>query len=323
MKSNNFLRASLLTALIACVTGTFGINTALAAAPMVKTSAPGYFRIMLGDFEVTALSDGTLSLPVNQLMSVPAAKVDKALAKSYLNSPLETSINAYLINTGTKLVLIDTGAAGLFGPTLGKLVTNMKAAGYQPGDVDEIYITHMHPDHIGGLLNGDVATFPNAVVRIDQHDIDYWLSEANLANAPEEAKQFFIGPMVSVKPYINSGRLKPFDGNTDLVPGIKAISTHGHTPGHSIYQVESKGQKLMLWGDLMHVAAVQFDEPGVTLTYDTDSKKAAAQRKAAYADAAKQGYLVGSAHISCPGFGHLRALGKGYSWLPLNYTVLP
>ena len=304
------------TAAIALLT-----TSAHAAAPMVKTSAPGYYRMMLGDFEITALSDGTVNLPVRDLLTNIAPKaVDKALAKSYLKNPLETSVNGYLINTGEKLVLVDTGAAGLFGPTLANLVANLKASGYQPEQVDEIYITHMHADHVGGLMAGDKLAFPNAIVRADKHDADFWLSQANLDKAPAYSKGFFQGAMASINPYVKADKFKPFDGNTDLATGIKAVASHGHTPGHAIYAIESKGQKMVLWGDLMHVASVQFDNPSVTIKFDTDSKAAAVQRKKAYAEAAKQGYLVGSAHISFPGIGRLRAEGKGYEWIPVNYT---
>ena len=143
-------------------------TAAYADAPQVKTQSPGYYRMMLGDFEVTALSDGTAALPVTKLLTnTTPAKVKKALTRSYLKDPVETSVNGYLINTGSKLVLIDTGAAGLFGPTLGNLINNLKAAGYQPEQIDEIYITHMHGDHVGGLMAGDKLAFPNAVVRAD------------------------------------------------------------------------------------------------------------------------------------------------------------
>ena len=298
-------------------------GSAHAAAPQVKTQAPGFYRVMLGDFEVTALSDGTVALPVDKLLTgTTAAKTQKTLARSFLKAPLDTSVNGYLVNTGSKLVLIDTGAAGLFGPTLGNLIANLKAAGYQPEQVDEIYITHMHADHVGGLMAADKLAFPNATVRADKHDADFWLSQANLDKAPADAKGFFQGAMASLNPYVAAGKFKAFEGDTELVPGVKAVATPGHTPGHSIYKVESKGQTLVLWGDLMHVAAVQFAEPGVTIQFDTDSKSAAMQRKRAYADAAKQGYMVGSAHISFPGLGHLRAQGKGYEWLPVNYSGL-
>ena len=296
---------------------------AQAAAPQVKTQAPGFYRVMLGDFEVTALSDGTVALPMDKLLTgTTPAKTQKTLARSFLKAPLDTSVNGYLVNTGSKLVLIDTGAAGLFGPTLGNLLANLKAAGYQPEQVDEIYITHMHADHVGGLMAADKLAFPNATVRADKHDADFWLSQANLDKAPADAKGFFQGAMASLNPYVAAGKFKAFEGDTDLVPGIKAVATPGHTPGHSIYKVESKGQTLVLWGDLMHVAAVQFPEPGVTIQFDTDSKNAAVQRKRAYAEAAKQGYLVGSAHISFPGLGHLRVQGKGYEWVPVNYNGL-
>ena len=298
-------------------------GAARAEAPLVKTSAPGFFRMMLGDFEVTALSDGTVALPVNKLLTnTTPGKVDLALAKSYLKAPLETSVNGYLINTGAKLVLVDTGAAGLFGPTLGNLVANLKAAGYQPEQVDAVLITHMHADHVGGLMAGDKLVFPNATVHADKHDADFWLSQANLDKAPADAKGFFQGAMASLNPYVAAGKFKPFDGNTDLVPGIKAQAARGHTPGHSTFVVESKGQKLVLWGDLMHVAAVQFANPAVTIQFDTDSKAAAIQRKKAYADAAKQGHWVAASHLSFPGIGHLRSEGKGYSFVPVNYSVV-
>jgi glyoxylase-like metal-dependent hydrolase (beta-lactamase superfamily II) len=294
-----------------------------AAAPQVKTQAPGYYRVMLGDFEVTALSDGTVALPVDKLLTnTTPAKAQKALARSFLKTPVETSVTGYLINTGSKLVLIDTGAAKLFGPTLGNLADNLRAAGYQPEQVDEVYITHMHADHVGGLMNGDKLAFPNATVRADQHDADFWLSQANLDKAPAEMKGFFQGAQASMNPYVAAGKFKAFDGDTELVPGVKAVASRGHTPGHSIYKVESQGQTLVLWGDLMHVAAVQFPDPSVTIQFDTDSKAAAIQRKRAYAEAAKQGQLVGSAHLSFPGLGHLRAEGKGYVWVPLNYSGL-
>ena len=317
------LNLALSAALAVCTIGLGAVGTANAAAPMVKTSAPGYYRMMLGDFEVTALSDGTVNLPVDKLLTnTTPAKVKKALAKAYQSTPLETSVNGYLINTGSKLVLVDTGAAKLFGPTLGDLAANLKAAGYQPEQVDEVYITHMHPDHVGGLMDGDKLAFPNATIRADKRDADFWLSQANLDKAPADAKGFFQGAMASLNPYVKANRFSAFDGNTDLVAGIKAVASHGHTAGHSTYVVESKGQKLVLWGDLILVAAVQFDEPSVTIAFDSESKAAAVQRKAAYADAAKAGYIVGAAHLAFPGLGRVRANGKAYTWVPLNYSVI-
>jgi len=298
----------------------FVAASAQAAAPLAKFQAPGFYRMALGDFEVTVLNDGTVDLPVDKLLKQPAEKTNKALARYFVKAPLETSVNGFLINTGSKLVLVDTGAAGLFGPTLGKLAANLKAAGYQPEQVDEIYITHMHPDHVGGLVAGEQLVFPNATVHAGKADADYWLSQANADKAPADAKGFFQGAMASLNPYVKAGKFQPITASGELIPGIKGYVTAGHTPGHVIYSIESKGQKLVLLGDLMHVAAVQFDDPGVTIGFDTDNKTAAAERKEAFADAAKGGYLIGAAHLQFPAIGHLRANGKGYQYVPVNYS---
>jgi glyoxylase-like metal-dependent hydrolase (beta-lactamase superfamily II) len=299
-------------------------QAARADAPLAKVQAPGYYRLKVGAFEVTALSDGTVALPVDKLLTgQQAAVITDKLAQAYLKAPVETSVNGYLVNTGSKLVLIDTGAAGLFGPTLGKLVANLKAAGYTPEQVDEIYITHMHPDHVGGLVADGKLVFPNAVVRADVREGEFWLSTANMDKAPADGKGFFQGAMASLNPYVAAGKLKPFDGATELVPGIRAVPAAGHTPGHTIYVAESQGSRITFWGDLMHVAAVQFPLPSTTIAFDTDSKAAAPQRIKNFADAAKQGYFVAAAHLSFPGIGQLRADGKGYRWIPANYQSAP
>jgi glyoxylase-like metal-dependent hydrolase (beta-lactamase superfamily II) len=299
-------------------------HAALAEAPMVRTQAPGYHRLMVGDFEVTVVSDGSVKLPMGKILVDPdPSKIRSALERNYMKDEVETSVNAFLVNTGSKLVLIDTGAAGLFGPTLGNLLANMRAAGYQPEQVDEVYITHMHGDHVGGLMAGTARAFPNATLRIDKRDTDYWLSEASMNAAPAEARGGFQGAMLSVNPYRAAGKLRPFEGNTELVPGVRAQSAYGHTPGHTIYVVESKGEKLVLLGDLMHVAAVQFENPGVTIQFDSDQPAAARQRQAVFADAAAAGYMIGAAHISFPGIGRLRSTGPAsYTFIPLNWSGL-
>jgi len=295
---------------------------AQAKAPLAKTSQPGWYRMMLGDFEITALSDGTVALPMDKLLTnTTPAKVEAALAQAYLKPPVETSVNGFLINTGSKLVLIDAGAGALFGPTLGKLVTSLKASGYQPEQVDEIYITHMHPDHVGNLVSNGKVVFPNAIVRAGKAEGEFWLTQANMDKAPDAMKAFFKGAMASINPYVKAGKYKPIESDVELVPGIRAIAAPGHTPGHTIYEVQSKGQKLMVWGDLMHVAAVQFPEPSVTIQFDIDSPKAAEARKKAYADAAKQSYFAAIAHVSFPGIGQLRSEGTGYRWVPMNYSA--
>ena len=317
--------AAMLAAVSVLAASLSSIGAAHAAGPMVKTQAPGYYRLMIGDIEVTALNDGTVGLPITKLLTNTSADAtEKALARAFLKDPVETSVNGYLVNTGAKLVLIDTGAAGLFGPTLGKLMANLKASGYSPEQVDEVYVSHMHPDHVGGLVSAGAMAFPNAVVRADRREGEQWLSEANRDAAPPEAQAGYRGAMASLEPYVKAGRYKPFDGDTELVPGVRAQVTRGHTPGHAFYVIESKGEKLVLWGDAMHVGAVQFASPAVTIGFDSDPQGAAAARAKAYADAAAQGHWVGAPHLSFPGLGKLRAAeGGAYVFVPANYRSVP
>jgi len=298
-------------------------GVALAGAPMAKGQAPGWYRMKLGDFEVTALSDGTADLPMDQLLTgTTPDKVKKALAAEFLTAPVETSVNAFLVNTGTKLVLIDTGAANLFGPTLGKLIVNLKASGYQPEQVDDICITHMHADHVGGLTAAGKAVFPKAVVHAAKAEAGFWLSEDNMKKAPEQMRNFFQGAMTSLKPYTDANKTQWFEGaDVEIVPGLHALPTPGHTPGHTVYAIESKGERMVFWGDLLHVEAVQFADPSVTIQFDSDSKAAAPVRKKACADAVAKKHWVAVAHISFPGIGHVRPDGKGYEWVPANYTT--
>jgi glyoxylase-like metal-dependent hydrolase (beta-lactamase superfamily II) len=316
-----FLRNTVL----ALALGTFGVaftaGPVSAAAPMVKTQAPGFYRTMLGDFEITVISDGTVDLPVDKLLSEPAALTDATLKKSFLGSPLEVSDNAFLINTGSRLVLVDTGAGTLFGPTLGKLIANLRAAGYAPEQVDDILLTHMHPDHVGGLVANGQRVFPNAIVHADQHEATYWLNKANMDKAPVDSKGFFQGAMASVQPYIDAGKFQSFNGNAEIVPGVRSMASPGHTVGHTAYLVESKGQDLLLVGDSIHVGSVQFNNPSITIAFDTDAKEAADSRAKVFTRAYKDGALVGAAHLSFPGLGHVSANGKAWQWIPVNYTT--
>lgn len=318
MKLNERLRMAVMSVTVAVLIGA----GAQASAPQQKAQPPGFYRLMVGDFEVTALSDGIFSMEVGKLLTnVTPAQIDAALAQSFLKEPVDESVNAFLINTGSKLVLIDTGAGVLYGPTVGKLLSNLKASGYQPQQVDEIYITHLHGDHVGGVLADGKPAFPNAILRIAQSEADFWLSKAHMDAAPEDRRGSYQGAMSSVHPYVAAGRFRPFSGDVELVPGVRAVAAHGHTAGHTVYVAESNGQRLVLWGDLMHVAAVQFPDPAVTIRYDTDAAAAAAARNKIFADAAAHGDWVAGAHLSFPGIGHLRASGSGYEFVPVNYSV--
>ena len=295
---------------------------ARAAAPMVKTQAPGFYRMMLGDFEITALNDGTIALPVDKLLTnVTPEEVNKGLAHVYLSVPVETSFNGFLVNTGAKLVLIDTGAGNTMGPTNGRLVADLHAAGYEPSQVDEIYITHFHGDHIGGLTLDGQRVFPNAIVRADKGEADYWLSPQKMAAASAEAKGSFQSAMKALDPYVKAGKFKPITTDGVLVQGVSALATPGHTPGHTSYVVESQGKKLVVIGDLIHVGAVQFPHPSVTINFDTDSKAALAARERMFKAASDEGFWIAAAHLSFPAIGHVRAEQGGFVWIPANYSI--
>ncbi len=314
--------ALLSVALVAGAGATLPFASAQAAAPMVRTQAPGFYRIQLGAFEITALSDGTDDLPMDQLLThTTPAKVQAVLAAHFLKSPVETSVNAYLINTGSRLMLIDTGAGGFFGPTVGGLKQSLRAAGYRPDQVDDVFITHMHPDHVGGLIDGQAAAFPKATIHINKADTDFWLSPANRDHAPDGAKVFFQDAAAAVTPYIKAGRLSTFEGETQLVPGIRAVPMAGHTAGHTGYLIESNGQTLLMWGDVVHLAAMQFADPSVTIAYDADADEAASDRIAIFKAAADKGYLIAGSHLPFPGLGHVRGKEGAFEWLPIDYSV--
>ncbi|RKH18416.1 MBL fold metallo-hydrolase [Corallococcus praedator] len=292
-----------------------------AAAPQVRTQSPGYHRMLLGDFEVTVLSDGTVPQTVSEVATrTTPERVRELLSRDHLADPVELSINAFVINTGTALVLVDTGVGGFFGPGVGgQLQQSLRAAGYQPEQIDVVLLTHIHSDHSGGLMSNVSRAFPNAILQVHAREAGFWLGRENTAKGPVDPK-YFEEARAMVGPYQVAGKLKTFGDGDTLVPGIRAMSTPGHTPGHSAYVVESRGQRLALWGDLMHFGSVQLREPSVTVAYDIDERAAAAQRARAFTEAARRGDLIGLAHMPFPGLGRLSAEGKGYRWIPVNYS---
>lgn len=296
--------------------------SARAEAPQALTQVPGYYRQMIGAFEVTALYDGQITLDGKLLKNTTPEQTQKLLAKMFRTNPTPTAVIAFLVNTGNKLVLVDTGAAKVFGPTLGHVLSNLKAAGYDPAQVDTVLLTHLHGDHVGGLLGPDgQPAFPNAQVYAAKADADFWLSPASLASAPEDKKMFFKAPQDATAPYIKAGHFKTFEGTEEIQPGIKPVSEHGHTPGHTGYLLESKGQKLLVWGDVVHNAAVQFPQPKVTIEFDSDQAKALATRMKLFNWTAKDALLVAGAHLPFPGIGHVRADGKNsYTWVPIDFA---
>ena len=308
-----------------CVTAVMGVivvSGALAQTPVSKDASPGWYRMHVGTFEITALADGTLDLPVDHLFpKVDPGRIRALLARSYLAPKVSLTVNAFLVNTGTRLVLIDTGTgtSQMFGPKLGHLLANLRASGYSAEQVEEIYVTHMHTDHIGGLMRDGQPAFPRATIRADVHEAGRFLSKAEMDAAPTDEKEDYESAMSIFKPYLASGKFKPFDGETQLIPGVRAVPAAGHTPGHTIYVIESAGERMLAWGDLMHVAALQFPLPSATFETEWSTMKSAQQRQTVFADVASHGYYAAAAHVAFPGIGKLRADGDGYTWVPVSY----
>lgn len=295
---------------------------AQAEAPQQQTQVPGYYRQMVGAFEVTSLYDGQIMLDAKLLQHTTPVEVQRLLARMFRANPTPTAVIAYLVNTGNKLVLVDAGAAKLFGPTLGHVLENLKASGYNPADVDAVLLTHLHGDHVGGLLTPDgQMAFPKATVYAAQADADFWLSAEAMAKAPEGAKGFFKMAQDSTAPYVKKGAWQTFSGSSEILPGIHPVQESGHTPGHTGYLFESKGQKLLIWGDVVHNAAVQFPQPKVTIEFDSDPAKALASRLKVFGWTAQEKLLVAGMHLPFPGLGHVRADGKGhFSWVPVDFA---
>ena len=297
-----------------------------AEAPKVPTQAPAYYRIQLGQFEITALQDGSTELDIKLLQNTNEIDLGHLLSRMFVGNPkMLTSVNAYLINTGTNLVLVDTGAAKLAHPSLGFILQNMKDAGYDPSQVDTVIITHMHGDHIGGLNDADgQPLFPKATVWVSQAESDFWLSQKIADAAPTSIQPNFKKARDTAAPYLASDHWKTFKEGSMLVPGIQAVKAYGHTPGHTAYAVESNGQKLLIWGDLVHAHAVQFAKPGVSIDFDTNPKQAIATRKSIMKKMAASKTLVAGMHLPFPGIGHVRAEGKhSYAWVPIEFSPMP
>ena len=329
-------RAKVLTASL--VSLLFSATVSEAGAPQVGKQAPGYYRMMLGRLEITALLDGTHPFPIPATLTVPRERTlaaedrplmsdarpgaaEALLAQERLALPFEGSINAFLVNMNGRLVLIDSGAGVLYGKCCGKLLTNLKASGYAPEQIDDVFITHLHTDHIGGVTENGRPAFPNATLHISKQEVNYWLDSANEAKAPVILRGMFAGARNALRPYQEAGRLVTFDREGEVLPGVKALSTPGHTPGHTSYLVGSEGEQLPVWGDIVHVAPVQFPDPAVTVTYDSDMSTAEQKRISLFAEAARKGFWIGAAHISFPGLGHITTRDGRYRWLPANYTT--
>lgn len=294
------------------------------SAPVqARFQAPGFYRFQLGAFEITALSDGTVPQHMDQLMEAKPGQVRRLLEASFQTLPVETSMNAFLIHTGQQLLLVDTGAGSSFGAGVGNhLLRNLRAAGYSAEQIDGVLLTHVHGDHSGGLIDAQGnAVFPNAHLYVAQAELAHWLSEKARAQAAAHHQPMFGAGRAALAPYFKLQRVRAFTPGQTLFPGIGTMASPGHTPGHSFFHIQSNGQTLVIWGDVVHAAEVQFPAPAITIAYDTDPSAASRMRLAAFADAAQHGYWVAAPHIAFPGLGHVRQKAGQFEWVAAPYGL--
>lgn len=319
MPSRRSILKGVLSGIIAAPFG--ARSPAFAKAPYAAVQAPGFYRLKIGSVEVTALSDGTVALPLAKLYTNTSQQyAQNVLKDAFLPELVPTSVNAFLVNNGDRLILIDAGTGAYLGPSLGKLVANIEASGYKVDDIDDVILTHIHTDHSGGLMSNGKHTFPNATLRVNEREAKFWLSPKNARAATGIVKQHFREADQCVTPYVKAGKFETFADNAAPVPGLGSILYAGHTPGHSAITLESEGQKIVFWGDITHGDILQFDEPGIAIEFDIDQKAAVDARDIAFRQAVAGKYLVAGAHIAFPGIGHVRKDSTNCDWLPVNYS---
>lgn len=316
-----FKPRSLHTILLALIVPTITLGSLNASASDLE-QVPGFYRKAVGEYVVTAIYDGYIDLDPKHLKGLRQNEIQALVAREFQakNSQIQTAVNAFLVQFKDKLLLVDSGSSNCFGPTMGRMVENIKASGYNPTDVDAVLLTHMHPDHACGVTNPDgTAAFPNATVWAEKKDADFWLDDASMKNLPASQGVFVTMAKKAIAPYASSGRFKVFNPGDELFSGLRSIASNGHTPGHTSYLLGTGKEKMLVWGDIVHFHAVQLPHPEVTIEVDVNPKAAVQSRQNILAMAANNQWLVAAAHHPFPGLGHVRREAKGYSWVPTEY----
>ena len=267
----------------------------------------------VGDIEMKAFSDGPFPAALDSFVDFERAEVERLTGK-LIDDKMVLAVNCYLLKVGGKHVLVDTGCGQSMGPALGQLPNNLRAFGVAPDAIDTILLTHIHPDHALGLTDADGrATYPNAELVVHEHEARFWLDREPSAGDTERIRRNIGKGKAATAPY--RARLRTVrDG--DVLPGVAATLLPGHTPGHTGWLIYSGKDSVLVWGDVVHLAAVQVPRPEAALVFDVDPQLARETRARIFDRAAADRLCVAGAHLDFPGFGYIERRGTGYRFEP-------
>jgi glyoxylase-like metal-dependent hydrolase (beta-lactamase superfamily II) len=298
-------------------------SAAHAAAPPAGKQAPGFYRYKVGDYELTQISDGgrTFPMPDRFVQNVPKEQALAAAEAAYMPKGMVTvPFNPVVINTGSKLVLIDTGFPAGAGPTIGLFQANLAAAGIDPKSIDTVVLSHLHPDHINGVKKADgTLAFPNAEIMAPALDWAFWMSDDNAGKATSQMMKDYFANARKVLSDI-AGKVTRYEWGKEVAPGITALDAHGHTPGHTAFAVASGNARMLVQSDVTNIPEFFLRNPEWHVAFDIEPVQAVATRRKFYDMAAAEKALIAGFHFSFPSVGYVEKDGNGYRLVPVRWN---